>query len=67
VLGNADATAGGAITVANGALGQVQAGLPKAVTVSTLATNGLLLTCLWTGGRAAGPHEDTHIRLDGIT
>jgi len=37
------------------------------VFVSTLATNGLLLTCLWTGGRAAGPHEDTHIRLDGIT
>jgi autotransporter-associated beta strand protein len=39
VLGNADATAGGAIAVANGALAQAQAGLPKAVTVATLATN----------------------------
>src|SRR4029079_1573131 len=39
VLGNADATAGGAIDVKDGALAQAQAGLPKAVTVSTLATN----------------------------
>jgi autotransporter-associated beta strand protein len=39
VLANADATAGGSINVANGALGQAQAGMPKAVTVSTLNTN----------------------------
>jgi autotransporter-associated beta strand protein len=39
VLANADATAGGAINVADGALAQAQAGLPKAVTVTTLATN----------------------------
>jgi autotransporter-associated beta strand protein len=39
VLANADATAGAAITVADGALAQAQAGLAKAVTVSTLATN----------------------------
>jgi autotransporter-associated beta strand protein len=39
VLANADATAGGAINVSNGALAQAQAGLSKAVTVSTLATN----------------------------
>jgi autotransporter-associated beta strand protein len=39
VLGNADATAGGAINVANGKLARAQAGLPKAVTVTTLSTN----------------------------
>jgi hypothetical protein len=39
VLGNADATADGAITVANGALARAQAGLAKAVTVTTLNTN----------------------------
>jgi autotransporter-associated beta strand protein len=39
VLGNADATAGGAISIADGALAQAQASLPKAVTVSTLNTN----------------------------
>jgi autotransporter-associated beta strand protein len=39
VLGNADATAGGAIDIADGALAQAQAGLPKAVTVTTLATH----------------------------
>jgi autotransporter-associated beta strand protein len=39
VLANADASAGGAINVANGALAQAQSGLPKAVTVTTLATN----------------------------
>jgi hypothetical protein len=39
VLGNADATAGGAIAVSNGALARVQASLPKAVTVTTPATN----------------------------
>jgi autotransporter-associated beta strand protein len=39
VLANADATHGGAIAVADGALAQAQAGLTKAVTVSTLNTN----------------------------
>ena len=39
VLANADATGGGSINVADGALAQAQAGLPKAVTVTTLATN----------------------------
>jgi autotransporter-associated beta strand protein len=39
VLSNADATAGGAINVANGALAKAQAGLPRAVTVTTLSTN----------------------------
>jgi autotransporter-associated beta strand protein len=39
ILGNADATAGGTINIADGALAQAQAGLPKAVTVSTLSTN----------------------------
>ena len=39
VLGNADATGGGSINVADGALAQAQASLPKAVTVTTLATN----------------------------
>jgi autotransporter-associated beta strand protein len=39
VLGHADATAGGAINVADGALAQAQSSLPKAVTVTTLATN----------------------------
>jgi autotransporter-associated beta strand protein len=39
VLGNADATAGGSINVADGALVQAQAVLPKAVTVTTLATH----------------------------
>jgi autotransporter-associated beta strand protein len=39
VLANADATAGGAINVSNGALARAQASLPKAVTVSTLTTN----------------------------
>jgi autotransporter-associated beta strand protein len=39
VLGNADATAGGAIDIADGAVAQAQAGLTKAVTVTTLNTN----------------------------
>jgi autotransporter-associated beta strand protein len=39
VLGNADATAGGSINVADGATVLAQAGLAKAITVSTLATN----------------------------
>jgi autotransporter-associated beta strand protein len=39
VLANADATAGGAIDVSDGALAQAQSALPKAVTVSTLATH----------------------------
>jgi hypothetical protein len=39
VLADADATAGGAITVADGAVAQAQAALPKAITASTLATN----------------------------
>jgi autotransporter-associated beta strand protein len=39
LLADADATAGGAINVADGALAQAQSSLPKAVTVTTLATN----------------------------
>jgi autotransporter-associated beta strand protein len=39
ILGNADATAAGAIDVADGALAQAQPALPKAVTVSALATH----------------------------
>jgi fibronectin-binding autotransporter adhesin len=39
VLGNADAAAGGSVNVADGALAQAQAALPKAVTVTTLGTN----------------------------
>jgi autotransporter-associated beta strand protein len=39
VLAHADATAGGSINVADGAVAQAQAGLSKAVTVSTLNTN----------------------------
>jgi autotransporter-associated beta strand protein len=39
VLANADATGGGAINVADGAVARAQAGLPKAVTVSTLGAN----------------------------
>jgi autotransporter-associated beta strand protein len=39
VLGNADATGGGLIDVADGALGQAQAALPKAVTLTTLNTH----------------------------
>jgi autotransporter-associated beta strand protein len=39
VLANGDAAAGGAVTIADGALAQAQASLPKAVTVNTLATN----------------------------
>jgi autotransporter-associated beta strand protein len=39
VLANADATAGGAINVADGATAHAQASLPKAITVSTLTTN----------------------------
>jgi autotransporter-associated beta strand protein len=38
VAANADALAGGVVTVAAGALARAQAGLPKAVTVSTLTT-----------------------------
>jgi autotransporter-associated beta strand protein len=39
VLANADATAGGSVNIADGALAQAQAGLSKAITVTTLATN----------------------------
>jgi autotransporter-associated beta strand protein len=39
VLGNADATGGGSINVADGALAQAQASLPKAVTVTTVTIN----------------------------
>jgi autotransporter-associated beta strand protein len=39
VIANADATAGGAIAIADGAVAQAQASLPKAVTVTTLSTN----------------------------
>jgi autotransporter-associated beta strand protein len=39
IAANADATGGGSVNVADGALAQAQAGLPKAVTVTTLATN----------------------------
>src|SRR6185369_17022060 len=39
VVAGADALAGGSITVADGASVQAQAGLPKAITLTTLATN----------------------------
>jgi autotransporter-associated beta strand protein len=39
VLGNADATGGGSIDLADGTLAKAQAGLPKAVKVTTLSTN----------------------------
>jgi autotransporter-associated beta strand protein len=39
IAGNGDAFAGGALDVADGALGQAQAGLPKAVTLTTLTTH----------------------------
>jgi hypothetical protein len=39
VAAHADAFGGGAVNVSDGALAQVQADLPKAVTVTTLATN----------------------------
>jgi autotransporter-associated beta strand protein len=39
IAANGDALAGGSVTIADGALVQAQAGLPKAVTVTTLATN----------------------------
>ena len=40
VLGNADALAGGAVSVATGAVARAQANLPKAVTVTTVTTTG---------------------------
>jgi autotransporter-associated beta strand protein len=39
VIANADALAGGALDVADGTLGQAQAGLPKAVTITALSTS----------------------------
>jgi hypothetical protein len=34
--------------------------------LSSLVTNGLLLACLWTGGRAGGPHESRRTTLQGL-
>jgi autotransporter-associated beta strand protein len=39
LVANADAPAGGSVAVADGASVQAQAGLPKAITLTTLATN----------------------------
>ena len=35
--------------------------------LSSLVTNGLLLACLWTGGKAGGPHETRRTTLKGIS
>jgi hypothetical protein len=35
--------------------------------LSSLVTNGLLLACLWTGGKAGGPHESGRTTLEGLT
>jgi hypothetical protein len=35
--------------------------------LASLFTNALLMGCLWSGGRAAGPHASRVIKIEGLT